>query len=96
MFNNKLKTKFISKLTKDKNLINKIITLDIETYVKKDILIPYLISFYDGDKTYSFWLGDYENHEMMIMDCFKSIFIRKYNGFKIYIHNMANFDVIFY
>src|SRR5712672_2148422 len=32
---------------------------------------------------------------MMILDCLKSIFIRKYNGYKVYIHNMANFDIIF-
>jgi hypothetical protein len=32
---------------------------------------------------------------MMILDCLKSIFIRKYNGFSIYMHNMAKFDIIF-
>ena len=32
---------------------------------------------------------------MMILDCFKAIFIRKYNGYKIYIHNLAKFDIIF-
>jgi hypothetical protein len=31
----------------------------------------------------------------MIIDCFKSILIRKYNGYKIYIHNLGNFDIIF-
>jgi hypothetical protein len=31
----------------------------------------------------------------MILDCLKSIFIRKYNGYNIYIHNMAKFDIIF-
>jgi|SRR5882762_155967 len=31
----------------------------------------------------------------MILDCLKSILTRKYNGYKIYIHNMAKFDVIF-
>jgi DNA polymerase type B, organellar and viral len=32
---------------------------------------------------------------MMILDCLKSIFVRKYNGFNVYIHNMAKFDIIF-
>jgi DNA polymerase type B, organellar and viral len=32
---------------------------------------------------------------MMILACFKDLFIRKYNGYKIYIHNLAKFDVIF-
>jgi hypothetical protein len=31
----------------------------------------------------------------MILECLKSILIRKYNGYKIYIHKMSNFDVIF-
>jgi hypothetical protein len=31
----------------------------------------------------------------MILDCLKSIFIRKYNGYKVYIHNFAKFDAIF-
>jgi hypothetical protein len=32
---------------------------------------------------------------MMILDCLKSIFTRKYNGFSVYMHNMAKFDIIF-
>jgi hypothetical protein len=31
----------------------------------------------------------------MILDCLKSIFIRKYNGYNIYVHNLAKFDIIF-
>jgi hypothetical protein len=31
----------------------------------------------------------------MILDCFKDILIRKYNRSNIYIHNLANFDIIF-
>jgi hypothetical protein len=31
----------------------------------------------------------------MILDCLKSILIRKYNGYKVYFHNMAKFDIIF-
>jgi hypothetical protein len=31
----------------------------------------------------------------MILDCFSSIFIRKYDSYNIYIHNMAKFDIIF-
>jgi alkyl sulfatase BDS1-like metallo-beta-lactamase superfamily hydrolase len=31
----------------------------------------------------------------MILDCFKDILIRKYNGYKIYVHNLAKFDIIF-
>jgi hypothetical protein len=49
-----LKTKFINTLKPTKDLINKIITLDIETYIENGDLIPYLISFYDGEKCHNF------------------------------------------
>nr|YP_009487294.1 hypothetical protein [Russula lepida]AWB36196.1 hypothetical protein [Russula lepida] len=90
-----MKTKFISKTKKTNNLINNFITLDIETFVDNNVLVPYLISFYDGKRVYPFGLWDYKNPEMMILDCLKSLFIRKYDGYKIYIHNMAKFDIIF-
>jgi hypothetical protein len=45
-----LKSRFISKISPNKNLNNKFIVLDIETYIKDNILIPYLISIYDGQK----------------------------------------------
>jgi hypothetical protein len=31
----------------------------------------------------------------MLLSALKSILIRKYNGFNVYIHNLAKFDVIF-
>jgi DNA polymerase type B, organellar and viral len=95
LFTSEIKTKFILKTAKSKNLVNNFITLDIETYIDNNTLIPYLISFYDGKISLSFWIGDYENVENMILDCLKSIFIRKYNGYKVYVHNLAKFDIIF-
>ena len=90
-----MKTKFIEKTKKSENLINNFLTLDIETFVENNTLIPFLICFYDGKKSYSFGLWDYENVEGMILDCLKSIFIRKYTNYKVYIHNLAKFDIIF-
>jgi hypothetical protein len=49
-----LKSKFIGKLKPSNKLLNKIITLDIETYIENGDLIPYLISFYDGKECYNF------------------------------------------
>jgi hypothetical protein len=54
LFLKDMKTKFISKLSATKNLKNKFITLDIETFVKEKTLIPYLIKFYDGINCYSY------------------------------------------
>jgi hypothetical protein len=31
----------------------------------------------------------------MILDCLFSLFRRKYNGYKVYVHNLAKFDIIF-
>jgi DNA polymerase type B, organellar and viral len=31
----------------------------------------------------------------MILDALQSIMIRKYNGYNVYMHNMAKFDIIF-
>jgi hypothetical protein len=56
LFTSEIKTKFISKTNKAKKLVNNFITLDIETFVQDNTLIPYLICFYDGKTTYSFGL----------------------------------------
>nr|UEP17200.1 hypothetical protein [Russula sp.] len=95
LFTKEMKTKFIEKTQKSKDMVNNILTLDIETYIDGNTLIPFLICFYDGKKSYSFGLWDYISVEQMILACFQSIFIRKYNGYKIYVHNLAKFDVIF-
>jgi hypothetical protein len=54
LFSRKMKTDFISKTKKSRNLINNFITLDIETFVKNNTLIPFLICFYDGRKSHSY------------------------------------------
>lgn len=95
LFQTEMKTEFIAKTEKTRNLSNNFITVDIETYIDEYTLIPFLISFYDGKKSYSFGLWNYENVEQMILDCLNSILIRKYNGYKIYVHNLAKFDIIF-
>ena len=95
LFMKEMKTKFISKLKQLKNFKNKFIAFDIETYVKDSILIVFCISIYDGENKKSFFLSDYKNPEDLIIAALKSIMIRKYNGYNIYIHNMAKFDIIF-
>jgi DNA polymerase type B, organellar and viral len=95
LFSKENKTKFISVQQKSKNLINNFITLDIETYIKNNVLIPYCISIYDGKETYSYFISDYKDSKELILTALRSIMIRKYNGYNIYIHNMAKFDIIF-
>jgi hypothetical protein len=95
LFTKEIKTKFISKTSKTKNLNNNFITLDIETYVKDNILTPFCISIYDGENINNFYVTDYDNIDNMILSALNSIMIRKYNGYNVYMHNMAKFDIIF-
>ena len=95
IFTKEIKTNFIEQTKKSRNLINNFLTLDIETYVKNEILTPYCISIYDGKNINNFYLSDYKNVDNMILTALKSIMIRKYDGYNIYMHNMAKFDIIF-
>jgi hypothetical protein len=90
-----MKTEFIEKTSKSKFLTNNFFILDIETFVKDNILIPFCISIYDGKNKTNFFLLDYKNVDEMVLSALKSIMIRKYNGYNVYMHNMAKFDIIF-
>jgi DNA polymerase family B len=95
LFTKEIKTDFISKTKISKNIVNNFITIDIETYIVDGLLTPYLICFYDGKNFFSFYLSDYNSVEEMMIDCLKSLLVRKYNYYKVYAHNMAKFDIIF-
>jgi DNA polymerase type B, organellar and viral len=95
LLSSEIKTKFISKSSKSKNLVNNFITIDIETYIINGLMTPYLICFYDGKNFFSFYLSDYNSVEEMMLDCLKSILKRKYKGYSVYAHNLAKFDIIF-
>jgi hypothetical protein len=86
---------FISTLKQLKTLNNKIITFDIETYIKNDIMIPYLIKWYDGEIEHSYFLSDFKSSELMIIQSIRDLMIKKHDNFQIYIHNLSKFDGIF-
>jgi hypothetical protein len=79
LYTKEMKTKFISKLKNSKVLTENFLTLDIETYVKDSILTVFCLGIYDGIKTNTFYLSDYENPEQLILAAIKSIMIRKHN-----------------
>src|SRR5258707_461741 len=95
LLTSEFKSKFISKTKKSKDLVNNFITIDIETYIVDGLMTPYLICFYDGKNFYYFYLSDYNSVEEMMLNCLKSILIRKYKGYSVYAHNLAKFDIIF-
>jgi hypothetical protein len=64
-------------------------------FSKKYLLIPFCVSIYDGKIISSYYLSDYKNSEELIISALTSIMVRKYNGYNIYIHNIAKFDKIF-
>lgn len=69
--------------------------MDIETFVRENVHVPYCISFFDGSNNYSYSLNFYKNSDNMIIDCIKDVMVKKYDNYKIYIHNLARFDGIF-
>ncbi len=69
--------------------------MDIETFIKNNIHVAYAISFFDGNNCNSYYLTDYKNSENMIISCIKELMIRKYDNYKVYIHNLSNFDANF-
>nr|YP_009517257.1 DNA polymerase [Tephrocybe rancida]YP_009517278.1 DNA polymerase [Tephrocybe rancida]AYE93167.1 DNA polymerase [Tephrocybe rancida]AYE93168.1 DNA polymerase [Tephrocybe rancida] len=61
------------------------------------VLIPYLLCWYDGAEGIkkSYWIKDYSNFESLVEAAFKDICCKKYDNYKIYFHNFANFDSTF-
>ena len=87
--------KFIQPLLLLGELTNKFITMDIETFVKDGIHIPYCISWYDGNHCFSYYLTNFKDSDSMIIQAIKELMVKKYNNYKVYIHNLARFDGIF-
>ena len=89
------KVKFIEPLKSSHILNTKFLTMDIETFVKDGIHVPYCICFYDGENEFSYYLNYYKNSEDMIINCIRDLMVKKYDNYKIYIHNLSGFDAIF-
>lgn len=70
-------------------------TFEFETKMVQDKMIPYCISFYDGNNTWSMYIDHYINYEFMIKDAFIHLLTDKYNGYVLYGHFMSGFDGIF-
>lgn len=86
---------YLNSVNPSKKLVNKYITLDIETLTLNNIMKPYCISYYDGIKSLSYYLSDFKNSEDMIVYALSSIIKSKYHGYSVYIHNLSKFDGVF-
>lgn len=76
-------------------LINNFITMDIETRNIDGVISPYAVSTYDGKIFNFFYLSDYDSTAELLTASVKSLMQRKYNGYKVYLHNFSNFDGVF-
>jgi len=95
LFKSEKLTKFIQPLVRSDTVLNKFITMDIETFIKDGIHIPYCISWFDGENSFSYYLTNFKDHDCMIIQAIKDIMVKKYDNYKVYIHNLARFDGIF-
>lgn len=69
--------------------------MDIETFIKSGVHVAFAISFYDGTNCNSYYLTDYKNSENMIINCINELMVKKYDNYKVYIHNLSGFDANF-
>jgi hypothetical protein len=107
LYTKKIKTKFIDTISKDLYKKIKMLTLDFETrdvptsHSEKDAKIiakkvPIAVSVFDGKNCYSCIFQNVDRWQDELYLFFKKNFLkRKYDYYKIYIHNASYFDNIF-
>jgi hypothetical protein len=88
-------TSFLKAIKVNKQINNKIITMDIESRKINNVSTPYLIAFFDGFTSYSFYLRNYNNVESMLKAAFTHLLKSKYDQHKVYLHNLSFFDGVF-
>lgn len=86
-------TKAIVKNNIDKSLVNNFITMDLETISINNVLVPYLLSWYDGMFKKSYFITDYEDFKSLLTQVFNDL--DNYNNYSVYFHNFAKFDSYF-
>jgi len=88
-------TPYLKQVKTEKNIINKFITMDIESRQIKNKATPYLIAFFDGIQPYVYFLSDFKNREEMARQACLELLKSKYDQHKIYFHNLSYFDSVF-
>jgi len=106
----KTKSMTVKNSTRDNRLVNKFITMDLETITYNNKLIPYLLCWTDGKIKKHYFVDDPSSMDSfissnngnidssvlcMVQDAMTDISKRKYKGYKIYLHNFAKFDGYF-
>jgi len=90
------KAKYFKNLKKDKYLSENFLTMDLETKIINGTLEPYCVSIFDGKKAYSFYITEYKGSSVELMKAALIFWLkRKYNKYKVYVHNFSYLDGIF-
>jgi DNA polymerase type B, organellar and viral len=92
--------KFIEKAKIDKAFTDNFYTADIETLTKLDdkgkrYFEAYSVAYYDGLKSKSYYVTDYNNWNEMMNKFFSDLFSLNLKNTDIYFHNLSGFDVNF-
>ncbi len=66
--------------------------MDLETKTINGVIA---ISIFDGNDIKSFYITDFINSDKLLEASLRYIMIRKYNGYKVYLHNFSKFDGVF-
>jgi len=90
-----IKCKYIDNIQKQGSPNNKIITMDLETREINGVLDPVCVSIYDGKIKKTFWVADFVSSHSMLETAIGFLLIRKYYGYKLYLHNFSYFDGVF-
>jgi hypothetical protein len=100
------KTKPISKLQEDSklNTQDKLITMDLETRIitlsdGKNVHEPYLLSWFNGITTYSYYITNYSDFKSLLINVFNDLLEYKNSisctRLSVYFHNFSKFDSFF-
>lgn len=75
------KVSYLSSISPNTKIVSKFITLDIETMSIDNIMKPYCVSQYDGKKSVSYYLSDFNSSEEMIIYALLNIIKAKNHGY---------------
>jgi hypothetical protein len=87
--------KYLTKVIGASHISYKFVSMDLETRAINGIITPYAISIYDGKDKISFYLSDYPTSDEMLIAAISSLLRKKYDQYKVYIHNFSHFDSVF-
>nr|AWA82154.1 hypothetical protein [Cantharellus cibarius] len=87
--------KYLTKVIGASHISYKFVAMDLETRAINGIITPYALSIYDGKDKISFYLSDYPTSDEMLIAAISSLLRKKYDQYKVYIHNFSHFDSVF-